>query len=278
MAAPAHIQHLKNNLGINVHFWGVDPSTATAAHLPKTKLMELHPVKPWILTVDVAGNISLVDYSLKKTILSDTVSALISTTNDTHSDRRGMSLTYDQRCLSSMSNSFRAPKRRNGASSRLFDDFEKPEIEQYSAADEAKISGTHVKQKNVSGLARQVSFTDKLSVQFNTGHSVPDTGHQFNRDICYLVVSDHTVIFRDATSKQTRTLTALDLAKAHPTCAEFIYFDICAVGCSDGHIRLWDCKRWMTRPRDVRGERTTAAMVVTVSSPPLRAYGQERLT
>ena len=45
-------------------------------------------------------------------------------------------------------------------------------------------------------------------------------------------------------NNHTRLITPADLNNKIPTSAEFIFNSICAIGCSDGVIRIWDCLKW----------------------------------
>lgn len=61
-----------------------------------------------------------------------------------------------------------------------------------------------------------------------------------------MLVCESAVVFHDMQTNRSSAITILDFGatKAFPTCAEFIYPELCAIGCSDGCIRVWDCLQW----------------------------------
>jgi WD40 repeat protein len=68
----------------------------------------------------------------------------------------------------------------------------------------------------------------------------------FHSSQCIMLVCDAAIVFHDMQTKRSSAITTLDFGatKAFPTAAEFIYPELCAIGCSDGSIRIWDCLQW----------------------------------
>jgi WD40 repeat protein len=101
-----------------------------------------------------------------------------------------------------------------------------------------------LKQKNVSGTIRQISFADRNTVQITTGIIINNINEiPFTTDSLIMIVHDQGVIFHDIIKNKSKLLTVAELSKTI-CCADFIHPNICAVGCTDGAIRIWDCKNW----------------------------------
>jgi hypothetical protein len=68
----------------------------------------------------------------------------------------------------------------------------------------------------------------------------------FHTSQCIMLVCETAIVFHDVQSKRSSAITTVDFgaSKATPSCAEFINPELCAIGCSDGLIRIWDCLHW----------------------------------
>lgn len=68
----------------------------------------------------------------------------------------------------------------------------------------------------------------------------------FHTSQCIMLVCEAVIVFHDMQTKRSWAITTLDFGntKAIPTCAEFICPELCAIGCSDGCVRIWDCLQW----------------------------------
>ena len=80
-----------------------------------------------------------------------------------------------------------------------------------------------------------VSDLSKLSTSSSTIHT----------SSCIMIVCETAILFHDYQTGHTSALVGTDLGapKAIPTCAEFISPELCAIGCSDGLIRIWNCEQ-----------------------------------
>eukprot|EP01032_Pedospumella_encystans_P002037 gene2037-2384_t len=69
---------IKESLEASVEFWGTSEArNVKPADAPKLRYFEVHPTKSLVLAADRDGKIILWDYSLKKTLLSSSVTSLI---------------------------------------------------------------------------------------------------------------------------------------------------------------------------------------------------------
>ena len=128
-------------------------------------------------------------------------------------------------------------------------------------------------QLNKVGDVKRVSFIDKEAIRWTCGvystaatkvfksplydncdssneetdsYLFAVTSKTFHTPQCIMIVCEYAIIFHDYTTRRSSAITTLDFGqtKATPTCAEFISPEICAIGFSDGFIRLWDCLQW----------------------------------
>ena len=53
-----------------------------------------------------------------------------------------------------------------------------------------------------------------------------------------LIHCENAILFYDYITGKLDMITSIDLAKTMPRCVELIAPNYCAIGCSDGHIRI----------------------------------------
>ena len=100
------------------------------------------------------------------------------------------------------------------------------------------------------GSVKAVQFSGYSSLQSlwigkKAKRSILNTIHS---DSLVTIICEMGVIFYDMNKNLTRSISYHDLDKTSPSSVEFIHFELCAVGCSDGCIRIFDttalkCKR-----------------------------------
>jgi WD40 repeat protein len=87
-----------------------------------------------------------------------------------------------------------------------------------------------------------VSFVDHDTIIGNSSQlcHIPT----FNTASMIMIICGSAVIFHDFLINHTQIINTSDLGNKIPTSADFIFNDFCAIGCSDGIIRIWDCMKW----------------------------------
>lgn len=257
--------------GANVIFWGVD---VTRNELKKdegdkVRHFDVHPVNSWVLAVDRDDEVYVWDFAKNDCIFHKSMTQLLSNAeigsrrlnvNDSVSNGQVFNdkiinngRYYITSNSSSMYNTYQY-------SSSLFDDI---------------ILGTAVKKSLFSGVGsiteadteeggnsnaakvtnvKLIKFIDESclcndTLDNNLLHRPPT----FHTPTQIMIVCDMGVIFHNflsnssitaSHSSSTRIITVASLNNKIPTSAEFIFNSICAIGCSDGIIRIWDCLKW----------------------------------
>ena len=102
-------------------------------------------------------------------------------------------------------------------------------------------------------------FIDRSAIQWNCDVDIPSTSPTFHSDSRVMLVCSAAILYYDFITETAKSITTNDLGKT-PCCAEFVYSDLCAIGCNDGQIRwvcayigstswlfrIWDCNSWST--------------------------------
>jgi hypothetical protein len=62
-----------------------------------------------------------------------------------------------------------------------------------------------------------------------------------------VIVCEYGVIFYDFVTQASRLVQVNDLSTKPKsiTSATFVFYDLIAIGCIDGLVRIWDCNKWM---------------------------------
>ena len=136
----------------------------------------------------------------------------------------------------------------------------------------AERSHLHALQLQKVGYIKRVSFIDREAIRWMCGiysqaaskasknplfsHSKTESNSEttpfttlsntFHTSQCIMLVCESAIVFHDIQTQRSSAITTLDFGatKATPTCAEFINPELCAIGCSDSCIRIWDCLQW----------------------------------
>jgi hypothetical protein len=78
----------------------------------------------------------------------------------------------------------------------------------------------------------------------STGIKISSTTPTCLSDSMVLILCENCVIFYDYIAKTSRQITTSELSKQAPKSVEVIANNYCAIGCTDGHIRILDMKTW----------------------------------
>jgi hypothetical protein len=88
------------------------------------------------------------------------------------------------------------------------------------------------------GDVKRASFIDRVAMQWYCGGiCIPPTSDTFHSNNRVMLVCDGGIIFYDFSMGLSHAITPLDFSKVTISSAEFVFIDLCAVGCADGAIR-----------------------------------------
>ena len=98
-------------------------------------------------------------------------------------------------------------------------------------------------EKEKIGDIVEVSFVDRAATLHGTGLKC---GLTSPKPACsesqIMILCENTLIFCDTVTFSCRILSVSDFEKSLPTAAVIIASHHCAVGCSDGHVRIFDVR------------------------------------
>lgn len=272
---------VKPTLGLDVQSWSYDKFLASSASHDlrdgaKVTLLEMHPIRHWILSCDKDGEIFLWDYNANKLLMRKTLNDIYSTIGreDFTADAASSSGTksgksYHSRFHSSGANSS-VPRFFNGVNdetarraqisrskgcavssiSQLIlkqSSIMSDNRQQYSntasnfANSSSSAAGKKTKDgKHTFGEIRQICFADRLAVSHLSGTTIEADDDTFNSDSRVMIICDSAVLLYDFVLDTAVAIAGdkSDVSKM-PKCATFIFKDTCAVGFGDGQIRLW---------------------------------------
>ena len=273
---------VKPTIGLDVQSWSYDKFMSSSSSHDvrdgaKVTLLEIHPVRPWILSCDKDGEIYLWNYDTNALLMRKTLHEMYATVgredsalpNSNQGSSRGASgpsglgTSSDTFCHTGISKG----RARNGVNdvnvnrmhTRRSKGFKPSSVSQdilnmslaISANQENHIdnndhSNTKKSKDNklTFGDVRQLGFADRLAIshqcEVNSGANIPVDDDTFNSDTHIMIVCDLAVILYDFVLDTAVTLSVekSDASKS-PKCATFLYKNICAIGFGDGQIRVW---------------------------------------
>jgi WD40 repeat protein len=96
------------------------------------------------------------------------------------------------------------------------------------------------------GEVRSLHFIDSESVTFGSSDSLTSSSAAsatatFHSGSRVMIVTDNAVIFYDFLAHRSKIIVFGDVK---PMSADFVFFDLLAIGCTDGSIKIWDCAHW----------------------------------
>lgn len=272
---------VKPTLGLDILSWSFEKyMVSTTSHDSKDGakviLVEMHPIRSWILSCHKDGEIFLWDYSTNKLLMRKTLSDMCSTVGKEDSINAAQSSGARSSIILKPSMDENYVHNSNGrqavngvgeeSARRVQMDRSKgvvqSSISELIAKQSKAISNNTARsrtpgggmQNNPSGAAskrvkdvkqnfgevRHIGFADRLGVSHYSGVSINADDDTFNSDSCVMISCDTFIIFYDFVLDTSVAIAAerSDLGKI-PKCATFIHKDTCAVGFCDGQIRLW---------------------------------------
>ena len=263
---------VKPTIGLDVQSWSYDKFMASSSSHDmrdgaKVTLLEIHPVRPWVISCDKDGEIFLWNYGTNTLLMRKTLNEMYATvgredsailTSDKSSGGNSDAVTRTgndrERAQNGVNdanvNRMRMNKSRGFKPSSVSQDILNMSLA-ISAGQALHINSNDHRntRKNKDskpnlGNVRQLGFADRLaishlcSIKACAAISVDDD--TFNSDSHIMVVCDVAVILYDFILDTAVTLSAekSDTSKS-PKCATFLYKNIIAVGFGDGQIRVW---------------------------------------
>jgi WD40 repeat protein len=250
-------------LGLDIQSWSYDKFvTSLSSHDlrdgAKVTLLEMHPVRPWVLSCDKDGEIFLWDYSKNKLIFRKTLSDIYTTVgheednNNTSSNpsignSHSTAINNNLRGGSSVnqreSTSVNRNKAKGFSTSSLTQDIFKRSLAINLNQNISPNTSSTVKKKEAKinfGDVRQVSFADGISISHYCGVDINADENLFNSDSRVMILCDIGVIIYDFVLNTAIAISTEKDSNTTPKCASFLFKDICAVGYSDGQIRIWN--------------------------------------
>jgi hypothetical protein len=248
-------------LGLDIQSWSYEKfvnslSSHDLRDGAKVTLLEMHPTRPWILSCDKDGEIFLWDFSKNRLLFRKSLNDIYSTigyeednnhTSSNHSMNKSHStaISNNIRGVNSINQKEVTSVNRNKANGFLTSTVAQ-EISKRSVAIivnqniSPNISSTLKKKESKInfGDVRQIGFADALSVSHFCGVDLRADENLFNSDSRVMVLCDIGVIIYDFVLNTAVTISAEK--DAIPKCSSFIFKDICAIGYSDGQIRIWN--------------------------------------
>jgi len=241
---------------VEVIFWAC-PQDETQQ---KVKFCEIHPEFSWIISADKANHISVWDYCRKECLQTRSLSSIVSCIDKSFSTVSG----------SVQPNSFVSARTYSKPSSTLSGYRQKQHLLRRNTQIAEEQYNPNLRLKDIGDIKR-VAFIDRTAMQWHCGGiSIPPTSGSFHTYNRIMIVCDGAILFYDFCSGHTVAISSSDLSKQTPCSAEFVYTDLCAVGCSDGTIRIWDCVNWKqvkVFTTTTRGEISVLKSLIPKTSP-----------
>jgi hypothetical protein len=209
---------------VNVQFWISNEDESRQ----KAKVCALHPVHTWIISADKTS-VAVWDYARQQCIMEKSLADII------NSIGKGGRQGRHHPVLTSKNTDTLISSRTYQSKSPRVNGYHQHNISRIGAISEPPSA---LKLKDV-GDVKCVTFVDRVAMQWQCGGaSIPPTTDSFHNSSRVMIEFDTAVIFFDfAQQSAVYVITTADLGKQSPTCAAFIFPELCAVGCSDGNIR-----------------------------------------
>ena len=275
---------------------------------PKVKLIEVHPLKPWVIIADsIAGKVMVYDYFNKK-CLSDEHFSLYSTEQPPYSTNFG---GYDIRKFSENELLFRRNRLKYSTETApgCFSPYVMSKVGEGSITGGGStenmrqpvvstVNASSSRVRSLIGTIRKVLFTDFsavkcysrieiLSSSNPTLHDLYDNQRTSSIDndenaniIGIAVVCEFNIVFHDMLTKKNRSVSINDLLSIPAnmtsnltiTSAGYVQLDVLIVGINDGGLRVWDVKRWKSLKAPVTAHNRSTD-VVSIKSILSKRYG-----
>lgn len=227
---------------LDIIFYGLSGSPEFAnksnEEINKVRVCDLHPEQPWVLSADKL-EVSIWDYFGKKRLMCKSLQNIFSSSISTRkklSNNNKSKPNVSKRYVSSSNKANQSIWNINDLSSNLQND------EVFASLSSSDSIGIHINKSFQVGDIKRLSFCDNLSLNYLHDCTIlPDALISNSR---IMIVCDNAVIFYDFITEISSSLTNEKLSK-YPTYAEFISYDIVAIGCHDGSIIIWNIESWI---------------------------------
>jgi hypothetical protein len=233
---------------LDILFCGIsnNPEFVNKSHeeITKVRLCDLHPEQPWVLSADKL-EISIWDYFGKKRLMCKSLqniytSSIKNINNNSNHDTKNRidksKRNISKRYSSSNNKKMQSIWNINDLSSNLQND------EGFASLSSSDTIDNHNHKSFHLGEIRRLSFCDNLTLNYlHDCIILPDT---LTSNSKIMLVCENAVIFYDFITDISSCLTINELSK-YPTYAEFITYNIVAIGFHDGSILIWNIDSWM---------------------------------
>eukprot|EP00743_Colponemidia_sp_Colp-15_P008752 GILK01009540.1.p1 GENE.GILK01009540.1~~GILK01009540.1.p1 ORF type:complete len:1082 (+),score=147.92 GILK01009540.1:36-3248(+) len=179
----------------------------------KVHNVDVHPVRPWAVSADESGCVSLWDYEQKVALRSFSPQAL-------EAERRDYAiLTKRLDEVGSFSQSLEDPS--------------------------GEAANTKLEKL---GTVNALRFVDADVIRWQYGGSIPirSSAAKACPHHWVVVALQNRVLFFDYVSTATRTISLPMMDYKFPMAVEMVCWPYLAIGGSDGLVRVWDCESWRT--------------------------------
>lgn len=235
---------IKESLEASVEFWGTSEArNVKPADAPKLRYFEVHPTKSLVLAADRDGKIILWDYSIKKTLISSSVTSLIvdrANQADMKKDIKDSAVSSNR--LTKNASATLAGNLSAHTSSSQFLPMDGNAERVFSLSGNlAPAVLSKIKQQ--VGQVNQVCFADAAYMLSHAGLGGRNSNtflHAANSETVIAIVCDSMVLFHDYVTNETTCVSNTELSKATATSVELAFVNTALIGCSDGVIRMWD--------------------------------------
>jgi len=235
---------IKESLEASVEFWGTSEArNVKPADAPKLRYFEVHPTKSLVLAADKEGKIILWDYSIKKTLLSSSVTSLIvDRANQADAKRDAKDNLVSANRLTKNATASLAGNLSGHTSSSQFLPVS-GNADRITSLSENLAPAVLSKIKQQVGQVNQVCFADAAYMLSHAGLGGRNSNnflHAANSETLIAIVCDSMVLFHDYLTNETTCISNAELSKATATSIELAFVNTALIGCSDGVIRMWD--------------------------------------
>jgi hypothetical protein len=220
-------------LDINVLYWARSRKQSDIKDASKVKVCDVHPVHSWFACHNREDIFQIWDYGTKSCIASASLSEIIggltkggkafasnpmSKQAHVHNDHKQTSFVG------------RRTFRKTQLSTSIFKYNDQREVLKSNDSNEIKVKDF--------GEVKRIAFIDRTAIQYQCGGLyISPTSNSYNNGSRIMIICDTAIIFYDFVTKVSHAITSIDLSKSQPCSAEFVFVDLCAIGCADGMIR-----------------------------------------
>lgn len=215
-------QFIGGSCPIDVSYWDVNEQNKDGR---KVRLVDFHPRKSMVVYADSNGLVTVCDYFTKSIKWAKLVTELVSSVGSpnrsyTKNTQKGERIFAKERL------SVRCNSRLSGKAHIA------PPVDNRNWRSVAKDHPVTAKAKSGNADIKQVSFVESSLT--------PLMSRSFHSDSnLLLIVRDHQVLLVDYVTHACSVVDEADLGRP-PASADMLSPRCCAIGCSDGLIRLWD--------------------------------------